>query len=546
MRARRLRFRLGVGVLMACLTLCAVEAALRLSGFGARQPAFVKRADSLGRTWWVTNPRLGENWFRAGEWEPQIRHPREVAVAAEKTAGELRIVVIGESAAYGTPWGQNAAWPAMLEAGLNSAGTRPAEVINLGIRASSLDIQPALVAEALVVQPDLFVLYGGHNEYYGIREPGTLANLRIFQLLQRAFRGQGDGRVGMRADAAVAPEGAMPDGVTLREKVDLERIIVAAGEVPVMVVTPWSNERDVAPIGSYVPNGHQAAGARAAALLARVEAAPETAPAAQDELSALEKELPMHAGVQHGLALAQMGNAAGPNARQRFRAAIDLDTVPIRARSDTIDALRAGSGASALRCDPGFALEAATPGHILDHTVFLDHVHLTLAGGAVVARALAGCISDTPALREVVDLAKFPDLQSLRSLLDIDPVDELVTWRITERYFQLATISASLSRERSVAYYRTLIAEGESRLDALSLDAFASGQDEVHLAIASRLDADTQEDRRLSELRRAVAARPGSVVARRAYAAALAARGDDEAAREEEALAGVFASVSPR
>lgn len=526
-----------LGLAVAAAVLALAEGALRVAGVAGREPLLVERTDALGRRWGLGNEAVGANWFRGPEWEEQIRHPRAIRVPAEKPAGTLRVFVIGESAAYGTPWPDNAAWPAMLGAALAAGGSRPVEVHNAGIRASSLDIQPALVEELREGwSPDLFVLYAGHNEVYGVRDPAGLARLSLFRLAQDLTRPAGDtAKIGLRADATHAPGTLGP--VAERTARDLARLIAAAAPVPVMVVLPTSNERDLAPVGSWVEAGKEAEGARAAALVKQAALAPEQAPGLVGELRALEAALPDHAGLQYALGLAALGAGDATEGRRRLDAARELDTVPIRARADVVATLRAAP----LVCDPEVELRAATPDGVLDHTVFLDHVHVSLVGGARLAEQVARCIGDTPSLGFPVRAEALPDLGGLAQALGLTAVDEVAGYAMAAGYFQRATVAASPSTARSVALLQARRESAAAALAPVEREGLArSGGQDPHAAVAALFPAGSPV--RLAELRRAVAAAPSRGALHAALAEELALAGETRAAEEERAIAGMYAA----
>lgn len=355
----RSRFRRRrAAVAFALVVLLVPELGLRLCGFGAREPFYRVRLDALGRTWGAANRAVGENWFRGAEWEPEIKHPRAERFPAEpiprspRPSDAVRIFVLGESSAYGTPWADDAAWPALLRGLLATSRGAPVEVYNVGVRASTLDIQPAIVRELRAYQPDLFVLYAGHNEYYGVREPTDLEDLRVFRLIAGLVVQSGDParspRIGLRAGALVLPGAPEHAEVEARAARDLTRLLDEAGPVPVLGVLPVANEADVAPVGSYVPPGAEEAGRRAAELVSMIEADPALAGDHSSELSALAATLPQHAGLAHALGLVALGAGDGAGARAHFADAIDLDTVPIRVRRPLRAALAGGIGLTAL------------------------------------------------------------------------------------------------------------------------------------------------------------------------------------------------------
>ena len=88
--------RLAMAVLSPLLFLGLVESALRVGGYGHPTAFFVKTEDGAG---WVTNARFGRQFFPAG----LAGQPWPAVLAARKPPGTVRIFVLGESAAMGTP-----------------------------------------------------------------------------------------------------------------------------------------------------------------------------------------------------------------------------------------------------------------------------------------------------------------------------------------------------------------------------------------------------------------------------------------------------------
>jgi lysophospholipase L1-like esterase len=99
---------------------------------------------------------------------------RSPEFAPEKGAG-FRIVAMGESSTMGLESGDGDTWPSQLQR-LLVGGRRPVEVINAGIGASSSPHQLAMLrAEILRYRPDLIVYYAGRNDHYIVnveRYPG--------------------------------------------------------------------------------------------------------------------------------------------------------------------------------------------------------------------------------------------------------------------------------------------------------------------------------------------------------------------------------------
>ena len=117
----------------------------------------------------------GRRGLRAGR---QFLLPgfRPTEIARAKPAGTLRIVALGGSTAYGLYVGADAAFIAVLGKEIAAATGLPVEVVNLGCAGFASDRELALLPTALALEPDLVVIYGGHNEMLAgdVGAPGGL------------------------------------------------------------------------------------------------------------------------------------------------------------------------------------------------------------------------------------------------------------------------------------------------------------------------------------------------------------------------------------
>jgi Flp pilus assembly protein TadD/lysophospholipase L1-like esterase len=196
------------GILFALLLLGLLEAGLRVFGYQGPSaledpylgfeevyPLFGERESSDGRSIFATNPNK-LNLFNYQEY--MLPKPPNV----------FRIFCFGGSTVYGRPFRGETAFPRWLEILLNSMDpSRHYEVINAGgISYASYRIVH-LVEEALLYDPDLFIVYSGHNEflerrtYQAVFERSkivrkaarTLSRLKIYDLMRQlvySFRGQ--------------------------------------------------------------------------------------------------------------------------------------------------------------------------------------------------------------------------------------------------------------------------------------------------------------------------------------------------------------------
>jgi tetratricopeptide (TPR) repeat protein len=130
-------------------------------GFAGTSPLFVE--ESAGS--FVVNPAKSA-YFNT----PQT-------FAMPKPAGTFRIVVFGGSTTYGRPYFHQTSFGAWLEKLIEkyAAGGINVEVINAGGISYASYRDRRLMEELAIYDPDLFVVYSGHNEFLEAR---TFADLR--------------------------------------------------------------------------------------------------------------------------------------------------------------------------------------------------------------------------------------------------------------------------------------------------------------------------------------------------------------------------------
>lgn len=255
-------------------------------GFAARIPLFVEQADADGRVWMVT----AEN--RRALFNLQ-RFPQE------KAAGTFRVFCLGGSTTYGHPYDDTVSFAGWLRELLPAADrSRNWEVINCGGISYASYRVTLLMEELAEYEPDLFIVYSGHNEFLERRtyramldQPRSLLNLqallartRIYALLRRLLRREDGPRIGganfsgsstatddTRPDArdllpaevaavldrTVGPESYHRDDswtehVLAHYELSLEHMISLADGcgARILFVTPASNLRDFSPFKS--------------------------------------------------------------------------------------------------------------------------------------------------------------------------------------------------------------------------------------------------------------------------------------------------------
>src|SRR5947208_9832557 len=181
---RRWAGRLALMLLGPVFLLGALELALRVIGYGYPTSFFIKTDDGHHYT---ANRSFGWRFF-----------PRETSTAphpflmpVQKDPGTLRIFILGEAAALGTPappFGFGRILEVMLR---RQFPERQFEIINAAMRGIDSNIVLPIARECAQHQPDLFIVYMGNNEAIGLYapEPGSrnlTSRLKLLRAIQHA------------------------------------------------------------------------------------------------------------------------------------------------------------------------------------------------------------------------------------------------------------------------------------------------------------------------------------------------------------------------
>ncbi|MBU6401633.1 MAG: hypothetical protein KGS61_15055, partial [Verrucomicrobia bacterium] len=203
---RRRLVRLGLIVLAPSGLLLAAELCLRLAGYGY-PTAFVLRDADHGM--YYSNDRFVWQFYSS----KTGLSPQPFAVAAQKPPGTIRLVILGESAAVGTP-DPSYGFARILERFLHHQYPRTRfEVINAAVRGINSHVIRVIARDCVVLQPDLFIAYMGNNEIVGLYAPGPHAGyltpylhvLRAIQWLKTTRVGELMGQWLERLGSGAAP-----------------------------------------------------------------------------------------------------------------------------------------------------------------------------------------------------------------------------------------------------------------------------------------------------------------------------------------------------
>ncbi len=445
--------RLVVAVLAPVLLLGGAEALLRLLGFGYPVGFFLAQ----DQVRWTTNARFGWRFFP----RELARSPVVLEIPRPKPPDTLRVLVLGGSAAMGTP-DSSYGLPRQLEVVLAAVVPAPTrvEVVNAAMTAINSHVVRQIAADCMVTAPDVVVVYMGNNEVVGPFGPGTvfhgltrsaglvrlslwLKGLRVGQLIDGAVAGIGGaGPATWRGMEMFVNHRTPADdprlvGVAESFESNLEAILDTARRTGARVVlsTVATNLTDSPPFGSAHGAGLSPAeleqwrrdyehGERllAAGQASEAVAAFERALAADDRYADLRFRL--------GQAFAAIGRTE--ESHRHFVAARDLDVLRFRADSTLNTVIRKvaerwsqrGVGLVDAEALIGDGPEAD------DGALFFEHVHLRFRGTLVLARLLA------PAVREAAGLGPPPA-----------PVELPAAEQVAERLGYSACESFRLERE---------------------------------------------------------------------------------------------------
>ena len=396
-RARRWFLSGALVLAVTALLLAGVELGLRLAGFG-HDPHFFRRAKTAGgETIWRENRDFTAPVFG----ETLVRRPQPVRLPLRKAPGTVRIFVLGSSAAMGDPE------PAfslarVLELQLHAAfpGQR-FEVVNAAVTAINSHLVRGIAADCARLEPDLFIVYEGHNEVIGPFGPAgvfapflrsepairTLLWLKGTRLAQLAARiGRRDntpsGWGGMEMFLQQRIPAGDPRLNAVRDHFRANLLAIAASAraagATTLLCTTVANQRTFAPFLSTDGDAEQAYRDGQAALQAGRD---------RDAATLLQRALDLDAlRFRADSSLNQIIRDFDPNVRiTNIHPELSSEAPQANVRNTNIGRLAV--------VDLAAALAAKSPRGIPGDEFLYEHVHLTLRGTHEIALALLPAIA---------------------------------------------------------------------------------------------------------------------------------------------------------
>lgn len=413
-------------VLTPFLLLAAVELLLRLFEYGGNLDLVVKRS-VLGKEYYTLNRDVARRYFsQRGIGIPEAYDDIFQIVKQPKTR---RVFCLGESTMAGYPFDYNATAPRLLQDRLKQLlPDFSIEVVNVGLAAVNSYTVLDFVEELVEYEPDAFVIYLGHNEFYGAMGIGsteylgqwrTLINLYLELRHLRLFLLVRDGVVALRNLFApdITPREATLMEVMVRKKTiihnsreykiakanfeaNLRSIIRTAKRngVPIVLSTLVSNIRDQEPLmatfGQGVPDHVKHEWERIFSKGVKAQNSGDIDTAITHFQRAISLDT-MHAATYFHLAQCLEQQERFAEAKRAYEKARDYDGLRFRATSDFNELIRRlGAEEGAAIADAERAFEEASTHGLVGSNLMLEHLHPNFDGYFLLAKTFFQSIAE--------------------------------------------------------------------------------------------------------------------------------------------------------
>lgn len=471
-RWRPLAFRL-LAILLGLSPFLALELALRglglgqpeyrgdpFVGFSAVHPLFVESED--GARYEIAKSRLT---FFCRDWFSRVKADRE-----------FRIFCLGGSTVGGEPFRKETSFTTWLELSLEAADpSRRWRVVNCGgISYASYRLVPILEEILQNYEPDLILVYTGHNEFledrsyrhikllapYLVRPVSWLARTRTYHVILQGRRWlagddseafQGRPILKDETDAMLEYRGGLARyhrdekwrrDVILHYQYNLRRMVQLCRKrgVPMILMNPVSNLRDCPP---FKAENREDLAPRESATWRRLVSQAVNCQAkdlteAVRLLQQAAKIDDQHAGLHYCLAECYDAQNRMDEARQEYLLAKELDVCPLRILEPMNQVvLEIAADTSTPLVDVRAMFEDLSEHRIPGGYLLLDHVHPSVHGHQLIAEAIVKCMQREGLVHPGDDWKRQQDLRfadHLQGLPDIyfsrglEKLDRLRRW----------------------------------------------------------------------------------------------------------------------
>ena len=469
-----------------------------------------------------------------------------------KPANAYRIFCLGGSTTYGRPYDDTTSFCGWLRELLPAAdASRGWEVINAG-GISYASYRVALVLEELVAyEPDLFIVYTGHNEFLEDRTYSSLKNTsplienlaallshtRTYSAMHALLRPDQSevpssadnllpGEVATKLDKGVGPDAftrndTQKDHILAHFQLNLRRIVdlARAAGADVLLVTPASNLRNCSPFKSETR--HDLSMDQQRQFFDRIEQAKTLLSQGQaDALPAIDQALQIDdryaaAHFLRGQCLDKLQRYR--DARTAFERARDEDICPLRALSQVRDiVLGVAREKQVPIVDFQALVDEKSADGIPGDDFFLDHVHPTIEGHRWLALSILDHLIELGTVHVGADWGA-------------DAMQQ-VTQRVLGRVDQEAQGQALLNLAKVFAWAGKR--EEANRMALKAADLLQSDVNATYLA-ANALIETGELDSAITKLKQAIAADPRYTLAYSSLGVAYQRKGMPQEAQRQ-------------
>jgi len=380
-----------------------------------------------------------------------LTDPRTLVAPKKKEPGAFRVVVIGESTAVGAPYGLDLSFGALLAEGLRAAHPgRTFEVVHVAEPGRSSRGVVNFLDDALAAEPDVLVLYSGHNEFLQrLTQPSPFGRTHRFpwSWLPRLA----DAIDGLRDQGVQRRSEEIPASVRPEDRADLALLLRTLGYGNREVV-PWPNF-PIAPREREILREGYASNLERIAARARERGVPLVAirPASQLRCAPIASGASFDPAAQRAFEAGEALVARDASAaRARLVEARTLDPAPVRMPEDfgaAFDAAMRAAGATVIDADA--VARRATGEALAGDRAFVDFMHPRETVHAELAAAVADALPAPGAGADAAFRARVAEILKAHAA-EIAAVDDLAASGVQLAYLTYGNRAAAEAAGRAL------------------------------------------------------------------------------------------------
>jgi tetratricopeptide (TPR) repeat protein len=387
-------FKIGAG-LLPLIFFVIVELIFRIFNIFPQIPLFIEQQNNTIRI----NSSIGERYFNKKKVPVPNLYPQ--TFSAKKDSNTFRIFCLGGSTTAGFPYEMNVPFPQQLEFQLQrEQPDKNFEVINLGLSAVNSFTVWDWLPEVLENEPDLLILYMGHNEFYGAYGTGsTLSAGNNGTLTRFMLRVQKIHLIQMlkKLVAIVTPDAGVNSNQTLMEKMIGNRNIPPDSELRPITYKNYAKNLDL------ILN--KCKQHKTAVIISNLVSNLKDQPPL-GEKGKLDKEF-LTAGAYYKKGLEEFNQGDTGQAYELFQKALDRDEIPFRAPTRINSIIRKKADRHNVKMiDMLQAFGEYSPFNIPGDSLFCDHLHPNPVGYSLMAERICDKIYELELLLPVGNRSK--------------------------------------------------------------------------------------------------------------------------------------------